>query len=381
MVKVSVVEPVGGHGGMNYYDFGLADGLAEAGADVALYTCDKTQAPVPARFVFKRPFRGIYGKANKYVRGVRYLGGLLGALFDSVLRGAAVCHFHFFHFTGVEYISVFLARLVGLSVVVTVHDVESFSGDSTSEQAAKTLGLASKIIVHNNVSAAEVVSKVGVPPEKIAIIPHGNYLPYVDDSVTRGDARSQLSIDVDRKVILFFGQIKEVKGLDLLLSSLRTVVDQDHSVQLVIAGKVWKDDFSKYAGIIARNELDMNVRLDVRYIPDAEAPLYYKAADVVVLPYRRIYQSGVLLMAMSYGRAVVVSDLPGMTEVVTNGETGFVFRSEDEKSLADTLITALVDDRARDNVAAKGLQLMKDKYDWACIGARTHGVYREVARG
>lgn len=380
-MKVSIIEPVGGHGGMNYYDFGLADGLAEAGADVALYTCDKTRVPAHARFVCKRPFRGIYGNANKYVRGVRYLGGLLGALFDSVLRGAAVCHFHFFHFTGIEYLSVLLARLVGLSVVVTVHDVESFSGDSTSEQAARTLGLASRIIVHNNVSAAEVISKVGVSPEKMAIIPHGNYLPYVDDSVTRKDARSKLSIDADRKIVLFFGQIKEVKGLDLLLGSLRSVVDHDQSVQLVIAGKVWKDDFSKYADIIASSRLDNNVRLDVRYIPDSEAPLYYKAADVVVLPYRRIYQSGVLLMAMSYGRAVVVSDLPGMTEVVTSGKTGFVFRSGDEKSLADTLISALADDRARDNVAEKGLQLMRDRYDWACIGARTLSVYREIARG
>lgn len=379
-MKVSIIEPVGGHGGMNYYDFGLADGLASSGAEVTLYTCDKTVVPVSTRFAFKRPFREIYGKANKYLRGLRYISGLVEALFDSVLRGADVCHFHFFHFTGIEYISVLLARVVGRAVVVTVHDVESFSGDSSSERASRTLRLASKIIVHNNVSAAEIISKVGVVAEKIEIIPHGNYLPYVDDSIAREDARSKLSIDVHRKVILFFGQIKEVKGLDLLLESFKEVVDQDQSVLLVIAGKVWKDDFSKYAAIIASKGLDRNVRLDVRYIPDAEAPLYYKAADVVVLPYRRIYQSGVLLMAMSYGRAVLVSDLPGMTEVVTSGETGFVFRSEDQKSLADTLITALADDRARDNVAAKGLQLMKDRYDWACIGSRTHSVYRKVVR-
>lgn len=380
-MKVSIIEPVGGHGGMNYYDFGLAGGLANAGVNVTLYTCDKTQAPRLSGFVCKKPFKGIYGKSNKYVRGLRYAGGLLAALFDSVLKGASVSHFHFFHFTGIEYMSVLLARLVGLSVVVTVHDVESFSGDSTSERAAKTLGLASRIIVHNNVSAAEVVSKVGIPAEKISIIPHGNYLPYVDECVSTEDARAKLSIEKSRKVVLFFGQIKEVKGLDLLLSSLKAVIDRDHSVQLVVAGKVWKDDFSKYADIISRNGLEENVRLDVRYIPDDEAPLYYRAADLVVLPYRRIYQSGVLLMAMSYGRSVVVSDLPGMTEVVTDGETGFVFRSEDEEALAAALIRALADNQARDDVATRGLQLMKSKYDWGSIGAKTHSVYREVARG
>ena len=87
--------------------------------------------------------------------------------------------------------------------------------------------------------------------------------------------------------------------------------------------------------------LHENVRLDIRYIPDEQVSNYYCAADFVVLPYKKIFQSGVLLMAMSYGTPVITSNIPGMTEIVTDGINGLTFQSEDVASLAASLLGAL----------------------------------------
>jgi D-inositol-3-phosphate glycosyltransferase len=377
-LRVAVIEPVGGHGGMNYYDFGLCSGLSRAGAEVILFTCDKTIFPNGALFFGRHGFFNIFGEDHKLVRGFRFMKGLLRSLLEARKNGAVLCHYHFFHFTKIEYVSVVLARFLGFSVVVTVHDVESFSGDSSTNLASRTLGFASGVVVHNQVSAIEVVEKIGYSPKWLYVIPHGNYLPYIDSSTDRNYARSRLGLPLNKKIILFFGQIKEVKGLDLLLVSLKEIVGRSPDVLLVVAGKVWKDDFNKYSALIAENGLSDFVKLDIRYVPDEEAALFYKAADIVALPYRRIYQSGVLLMAMSYGRAVVVSDLPGMTEIVRDQFSGFVFKAGDSGSLAKVMCKALFDDSLRDNVAEQGLSLMRKKFDWDDIGLRTVDVYRDV---
>jgi len=107
-------------------------------------------------------------------------------------------------------------------------------------------------------------------------------------------------------------------------------------------------------------------------------PLYYGAADLVVLPYLRIYQSGVVLMAMSYGKAVLVSDIPGMLEVVQDQETGFVFRSGDVDDLVQRICTIFANQPIMESVAKRGLRLMEEKYDWAVIGKKTKDLYASL---
>jgi glycosyltransferase involved in cell wall biosynthesis len=118
--------------------------------------------------------------------------------------------------------------------------------------------------------------------------------------------------------------------------------------------------------------------LHIRHIPNDELALYFAAADVVVLPYRRIYQSSVILMAMSYGRAVVVSDLPAMTEMVTDGENGYVFEQGSAVSLSKQLVRALRDEQGRLRVASRALEYIRKNNDWEQIGKQTAMLYRAV---
>ena len=280
-----------------------------------------------------------------------------------------------------EILTVRLAKLLGLKIVITVHDVESFSGDHSVKIAAQIFSMADRLIAHNAVSRQELIDKIGVSEHHISTIPHGNYVSFATFRPSKAAAREQLGLAENAEVLLFFGQIKQVKGLDVLLEAFDLVRKKRPNVVLLIAGKVWKDDFSKYQQIIDKLSLTPSLKMDIRYIPDEEAPWYYAAADLVVLPYRKIYQSGVLLMAMSFERAVVASNLAGMSEVVTEGETGYLFEDGDIHLLSDALDRALAHPEQRDRIATAGLRLMENRYSWTSIGQETRDVYQRVIHG
>ena len=113
-LRAAIVEPVGGHGGMDYYDFGLCEGLAGAGVEATLYTCDETSWRSEA-FRVEIPYRGVFGAAPAWLRGVRHLRGTVRALAGARLGGARISHFHFFHVGPLELFGVMLARSLSTS--------------------------------------------------------------------------------------------------------------------------------------------------------------------------------------------------------------------------------------------------------------------------
>lgn len=379
VVSVSMIEPVGGHGGMDYYDFGLCGGLAAAGVDVVLHTCDETVIPDRAEFVVRHTYHGIFGKTSAWGRGLRFVLGSFRAVISSVLEERKVIHLHLFHVGALPFMNVLLARLMGRKLVITAHDVESFvSSLEVPVISRMAYRLAHRVIAHNNISSDELKARLHVPDDKIAVIPHGNYLHALQPMLPVDVARVNLGIPAHAKVLLFFGQIKDVKGLDLLLNAMPLVLQRHPDAVLLIAGKPWKMDFAAYQAKIDELGINHACITNIRFIPDEEVPLYYGAADLVVLPYLRIYQSGVVLMSMSYGKAVLVSDIPGMLEVVQDQETGFVFRSGNVDDLVQRICTIFANQPTMESVAKRGFSLMKEKYDWAVIGKITKDLYASL---
>jgi len=380
-IAVAVIEPVGGHGGMDYYDLGLCRGLLAAGCRVSLYTCDETAMPAAPNLGFHRFYRRIYGRGSRWIRAGRYLTGTLATLTRAVACGEIICHFHLFHGAIAELTLVLLAKLCRRKVIITVHDVESFGDPAAASRGTvgKVYRLADRLIVHNAFSKRELIEKLAISPTKISIIPHGNYLETVGKMPHPAAAKRALGIAESKKVVLFFGQIKDTKGLDVLLEAAPDVAREIPEVTFLIAGRPWKSDFSRYEALIDRLGIRDRCVLHTRFIPHTDVACYYAAADVVVLPYRRIYQSGVILMAMSYRRPVVVSDIPGMTATVTDGNNGYVFRQGSKEALSKRLIRVLRDDDERDQVAGRALKYIQENHDWGQIGKRTSELYHEVA--
>jgi D-inositol-3-phosphate glycosyltransferase len=378
--SVALIEPVGGHGGMSHYDLGLCRGLAESGWHVSWYTCTETSEPHQPGVTFCPVYRGIWGKASQWKRAYRYLVGSLSALVQAVRKGERVCHLHFFTAAPEELMLLLLCRVFARKVVLTVHDVESFLGGRTSRTSlvGPVYRLAHRFIVHNRTSRVELVAALQIPEQSIVVIPHGNYLDALGNIPAKEEARQMLGLAASSKVLLFFGQIKAVKGLDILLEALPAICNALPEAILVIAGRPWKNDFGQYEEMIKRLGIAERCLLHIRYIPDEEVAAFYASADVVVLPYRRIYQSGVLLLTMSYRRTVLVSDLPGMIDVVEDGANGYTFATGSHTALADAAIRILSHDEERIRVAEQAHSYVEQEHNWRNIGAQVGVLYESL---
>ncbi len=364
---------------MNFYDFSLCQGIVKAGGQATLYTCDKTTVHGDEGFPVKLPYRDIYGKSASWVRGLRFLWGSVKALPGARFGGHRVAHFHFFHVGPLELFNVFLARAVGMRVVITAHDVEAFKeGLSVARFVGWVYQAAHRVIAHSQVAKHELIRELGIAEDKIDVIAHGNYVASVPAGVTQSMARAHFGIAPDKRVLVFFGQIKDVKGLEVLLEGFALARQHDPSLHLLIGGRVWKTDFSKYAAIIDSLGLAPHCTLHIRYIPDHEVPFFYRCADLVVLPHLRIYQSGVALLAMSYGSPVLVSDIAGMLEAVEDERTGFVFRCRDPSHLAQRVGEIFSTPGRRQEIGLAGLRMVSVRNDWTRLGEQSLDCYRRA---
>lgn len=167
---------------------------------------------------------------------------------------------------------------------------------------------------------------------KYIISSHPLYDHY-GEKIDTGEARKKLDIPVDKKVILFFGFIRDYKGLDILIESMK---DLDESYLLLIAGEVY-GDFNKYDQQIDNLKLRNRINLQVRYIPETEIPLFFSASDVCVLPYRSATQSGIVGIAYHFDLPVIVTNTGGLAEMVEENQTGLIANEPTVKHLSSLI--------------------------------------------
>lgn len=151
-------------------------------------------------------------------------------------------------------------------------------------------------------------------------------------------AREFLNIK-ESKVILFFGLIRQYKGLDKLIVAFKKVLQEVSDIRLMIVGEAY-DKIEKYTDLIKSEDLDSQITLVNQYIPNEKIEPYYKAADFVCLPYNSATQSGIVMMAYGFRRPVIVTDVGGLPELVIENETGFVLENNEPALLANGIIKA-----------------------------------------
>ncbi len=384
MVKVAIVEHVGGHGGMEFYDLGLCEALYKAGVIPILYTCDETtlDKDVAFRIRVKKVYKGVYGRQNKLIRGLWFLRGIFDASRDAKVKGCSIAHFHIFHFSWLEYVEMWIFRSRGFHIVATVHDVESFKNSKPSENRSKYgkfKRIIDRVIVHTRYAQRRLTECFSdYPSEYVHHILPLDFDRVFKTALSRSEARQSLNLPMRGEMILFFGQVKEVKGLDVLLDAFRFLVETGKNVFLVIAGKTWQVDFGRHERFIKENGLNDRVVKRVGYIANEMVPLYFRSADVIVLPYRKIFNSSVLQRALDYGTPVIVSDLGPLTEIIHDGENGLVFPVGDYRALAEK-IARLIDDKDMGNqLVSRGRETINGMYDSARIGEQTRQVYEDA---
>ena len=378
--KVAIIDPLGAHGSSHhFYLFGQAEGLLKNDVDVSLYTNNETPSPEINGLNFFTFYNEIFKSKSKIINGIKWIIGTVFSVFHARFSGISIYHFHIFYTNVLVLFNLLFVKILFGKVVLTVHDVSSFSNSSNRSIIRKLIyKLTDRIITHNEFSRLEILNINSNLSFCISIIPHGNYTPFINIQYDKVKSREQLGIPNNSRVLLFFGMIKKVKGLEVLLSSLNGVIKQNPDILLVIAGKPWENDFSSYQKIIDENNLSEYILLHTKFVPQEDVEHYYCASDLVVLPYKKIYQSGVLMMTLSYERPALVSDLPPLKEIISDNENGFLFKTENVSDLTAKLNSILSDDGLMEEVRVKGAELINTKYDWGEIGRQTKQAYQSL---
>lgn len=280
-------------------------------------------------------------------------------------------------------------KSIGKKIVRTVHNVNAGKRDGT-DTIVNRLGLriqyrlAHHLFVHTAAMKRELTGQFGVPATRVTVIPFGinNAVPHTE--LTPGGARRRLGLGRDQKVILFFGRITPYKGLEYLIDAFRKLWQKRKRYQLIIAGRPDRCDnyWNPIRKGLRQHVENGDVLLRSDFIPDEEVEIYFKAADALVLPYRDIYQSGVLFLAHSFGLPVLAADVGSLRDDIIEGETGSLFRPEDPIDLANAIERYFESDLYA-NLNERRPQIRADaaeRHSWDVVGQETIAVYAGLLR-
>jgi len=355
------------------YDHALAGALARSGAQVELITCGFPYGPVPQedgyelREVFyRRSSRPDIGaRRRRLLRAVEHLPDM--RRYRRLAEQADLIHYMWLPIPALD------RRLLPPKRprVYTMHWRLPESGTRIARTLERLLAEMDAVVVHSERGAGRLESDFGVPRSNLRVIPHGafDYLTRQEDEVPLPEELRE----VDGPVILAFGLVRPYKGVDVLLEAFRGV----EGAELWVVGmpRMPMDGLRELA-----RQAPGTVRFVDRFVTDPEIPAFMRRADLVVLPYRNIEQSGVLYTALAFGKPLILSAVGGFPEIASQGAARLV-PPEDPAALTDALRGLLADPAARGALGTAAAREAATTYSWDRIGEQTVELYRELLEG
>lgn len=275
-------------------------------------------------------------------------------------------------------------KALAKKVVLTVHNVNVRKRDDRDSALNRfTLRvqyrLSEHIFVHTKQMKQELIQEFGARSDRVSVIPFGINNAVRSTNLSARDARAQLNIHDGDKILLFFGNIAPYKGLELLVSAFQQLSNQGDNYRLIIAGrpKNCEQYWSSVRDMMREDLRAGRILLRDEFIPDDETEIFFKAADVLVLPYRHIYQSGVLFLGYSFGLPTLAADVGSLREDIDEGRTGFIFKAEDPVDLARAIREYFASDLYRE-LATRRTEIRTfaaEKHSWSVVGKETAAVY------
>jgi glycosyltransferase involved in cell wall biosynthesis len=366
------------------YDHALAGALSHTGAEVELITCRFPYGPVPdphqmggpsasppgpprtyqvRELFYRRASRaGIGPQRRRLLRAAEHVPDMLR--YRRAARAADVVHYQWLPIPALD------RRLLAPQRprVYTMHWRLPETGTRIATTLTRLLAEMDAVVVHSEHGQARLEADFHVPREKLRVIPHGAF-----DYLTRQDDEVPLPAElreVKGPVILQFGLVRPYKGTDVLLEAFREL----EGAELWIVGMP-RMPMDELRGLARR--APGTVRFVDRFVTDPEIPAFMRRADVVVLPYRNIEQSGVLYTALAFGRPLVLSSVGGFPEIAEHGAARLVAPG-DPHGLGEALRELLADRSARDALADAATEAAATTYSWERIGEATIALYRDL---
>jgi D-inositol-3-phosphate glycosyltransferase len=379
------------NGGQSHYLRGLVSGLSNAvGFEFDIIDSaqnEKIFNSLPNISFYN--YRGdIFAKRSRVIKIINLISFYL-----QVIRYAYTTDSKIFHIqwdTRLLFLDRFILiiyyRILKKKIVYTAHNVNSYIRDGRNNILKIWLlkylyKNVHRLIVHTDNSKKELVSNYNIDPKKIFVIPHGLNVCVNRSKLNREIARKNLNISNSHKVLLLFGAIEPYKGHQMMIEVVNMLKKQDNLYYLMIVGLPSNVKFlENIKNKVESLDLRENVYIDPRYISESEVADYLEITDCVVLPYKYIYQSGVLFLAYAYGLPVIATNVGNFKNDIVENVTGYVSKDSSSECFAETIKlffnSKLYSNREETknniiNYAAK-------TYSWDMIGKNTIEIYKTL---
>ncbi len=371
-MRVQLVDP---RGDVTPYDHALAAALARAGAEVELVTSRFVYGPIPEerdyavneRFYRRGTAKGL--DANCSRRATKLLEHVPDMLsFRRDGGDADVRHYQWLPLEAIDGLLLPLRR----PRVMTMHNVLRRGERTGSAMVTRRLAQSMDAVVVHTRHGAERLVELGVDHERVRVIPHGAFNHLAEQP--REELLPEELAAVEGPVVLCFGTVRDYKGVDVLLEAFREV----EGAELWVVGRPLGYDMAPLYEL-ARHAPG-EVRFVTRYISDAELPAYFRRADVVALPHRKVDQSGVLNAGLAFGKAMVASAVGGFVEVAEDHGAVRLVPPGDPPALAIAINELIADPGERLELGARAAAAAAGPYSWDEVARQTLALYEELLR-
>lgn len=222
------------------------------------------------------------------------------------------------------------------NIVYTCHNIlphERFPMDVFFTRSVLKKG--SHFVVHAKEEAKELTSLL--PSADFTVTPHPTYNVFQFEHLSKEEARKKIDMGSEKRMLLFFGFVREYKGLKYLLQALPKCCEGVEDIVLYVVGD-FAGDKDNYMQLIKQLHMEDKICIVDGYVPDREVEKYFAASDLVVLPYESATQSGIVQIAYGFEKPVVVTNVGGLPDVVIDQETGYVVEAKNPNQIADAII-------------------------------------------
>lgn len=317
---------------------------------------------------------GFYGGGRGKIGAVLAYGKSLMDLRRLIVKERFdVIHLHSFKKADVEMKLYLRLQKYYKALVMTVHNAlphEPKPGDE--EMYRRFYHRCDLLIGHNDATRQVLKEQFGIADEKIAVIPRGLYETYEPARADSADGK---------KHFLCFGRIRHYKGVDILIRAIELLPEEERNkCRFTIRGEQFPQlDQTDYADLIRKAGIGPWVDFSNQRVPEEEIPALLGSAHAVIFPYRKIYGSGVLLMAYTFQVPVIASDIPSFTEGTDGGKTGLLFASESPEALRDAILKAIAWDADTVETYRRNIrELVERRHSWRFAAEQTAAGYRRV---
>lgn len=222
-------------------------------------------------------------------------------------------------------------------------------------------------ITHSAMDAEDLKSIVAAPNYETTVLPVHN--SFKMKNLTKSQARLAADVPEDKKILLFFGFVREYKGLRHIINAMPEIVKYDSNIRLMIVGE-FRSDKENYLEQIKKLNVGNNIDIVDGYIPDSGIEKYFAASDLIVLPYESATQSGIVQIAYGFEKPVIATNVGGLPEVIADGKTGYIVEPKNPKALAEAVIRFFDENKSEEfteNVRKEAYRYSWDRMNEAVV--------------